>query len=580
MNASFQSSPPPVKISLWLVIAIFAANDAPAVAADLFWDGGAVNIAGNGDGVSQGGAGVWNNTISNWDAGSGIPHVAWNGTNTAVFGGAGGVVTLGAAITTAGILDTATNDVTIAGAFDFAINGLVNLAGTNNLTLGNADGGTVNLSDATLVGSNVLTWDKTADNYVSPYGSANVGAFNRPDAVDFTGTLRLRGSTPSIAPNLMQGATGRFWLHSSLGSQAANTAFFLDTGAAPNDGSDFIIGDWNTNGNRTLTLSGLTGYGTIRTDAGTTGTRHLIVNQSVNTTFHGMILSHYSSPNNRSLAFTKDGAGTLILAGIVGYQMTNSSGGNYSGSTPLSVTVLNGTLVLAATNTLTGLTTVTGGILVINGIHPATSPITVAAAGRLSGTGIINSLVTNNGTLAPGDGGIGTLTFGTGVNLAGATLMKISADGGLANDAVTTGSTLTYDGALIVTNIGVTALASGDSFKLFNAASYGGNFTATNLPPLNSGLGWSWTPGNGTLTVVQTVNPTPTNFVALVSGNQLTLTWPADHTGWTLEAQTNTLNTGLTVNGWQPVAGSAATNSVTVTINPAQPAVFYRMVWP
>jgi hypothetical protein len=71
----------------------------------------------------------------------------------------------------------------------------------------------------------------------------------------------------------------------------------------------------------------------------------------------------------------------------------------------------------------------------------------------------------------------------------------------------------------------------------------------------------------------------PTNITTAVSGNVLTLSWPADHIGWRLQVQTNLLNTGLG-SGWTDVAGSTSVNSVNVTISPANGAVFYRMVYP
>jgi hypothetical protein len=76
--------------------------------------------------------------------------------------------------------------------------------------------------------------------------------------------------------------------------------------------------------------------------------------------------------------------------------------------------------------------------------------------------------------------------------------------------------------------------------------------------------------------VVVGVNTTPTNIVTTVSGNQLTISWPADHTGWTLQSQTNTLGTGIGTN-WFDVVGSTVTNQVINTIDPASPAVFYRL---
>lgn len=78
--------------------------------------------------------------------------------------------------------------------------------------------------------------------------------------------------------------------------------------------------------------------------------------------------------------------------------------------------------------------------------------------------------------------------------------------------------------------------------------------------------------------VPSTVNTSPTNIVTSVSGDQLTLSWPADHTGWKLQTQTNGLSTGLSAT-WYDVAGSAATNQMTFTIDPASPSVFYRMTY-
>ena len=68
----------------------------------------------------------------------------------------------------------------------------------------------------------------------------------------------------------------------------------------------------------------------------------------------------------------------------------------------------------------------------------------------------------------------------------------------------------------------------------------------------------------------------PTNIVSTVSGNQLTLAWPASHLGWFLQTQTNSLSTGITTN-WLDVVGSeTGTNSV-ITMNPANPTVFFRL---
>jgi 4-phytase/acid phosphatase len=68
----------------------------------------------------------------------------------------------------------------------------------------------------------------------------------------------------------------------------------------------------------------------------------------------------------------------------------------------------------------------------------------------------------------------------------------------------------------------------------------------------------------------------PTNITASVSSNTLTVAWPADHIGWTLQAQTNGLSSGQ----WSDLPGSSDVNLVEIPINLANPAVFYRLSRP
>jgi hypothetical protein len=71
-------------------------------------------------------------------------------------------------------------------------------------------------------------------------------------------------------------------------------------------------------------------------------------------------------------------------------------------------------------------------------------------------------------------------------------------------------------------------------------------------------------------------NPVATNIVALHSaGNSLTLSWPADHAGWRLEIQTNTLGAD-----WVTFPGSSATNMEIIPIALTNHEVFFRMIYP
>jgi hypothetical protein len=71
----------------------------------------------------------------------------------------------------------------------------------------------------------------------------------------------------------------------------------------------------------------------------------------------------------------------------------------------------------------------------------------------------------------------------------------------------------------------------------------------------------------------------PAVTAVLAGSNQFQLSWPAINQGWRLETQTNSLATGLSTN-WITVAGSAATNQVTLPIATTQSCVFFRLVYP
>jgi autotransporter-associated beta strand protein len=75
-----------------------------------------------------------------------------------------------------------------------------------------------------------------------------------------------------------------------------------------------------------------------------------------------------------------------------------------------------------------------------------------------------------------------------------------------------------------------------------------------------------------------TVNSNSTNIVFTAANNALTLSWPLDHTGWTLQAQTNDVTVGISTN-WVNVAGSTATNQVVVPVDPNNGTVFYRLYY-
>jgi hypothetical protein len=73
---------------------------------------------------------------------------------------------------------------------------------------------------------------------------------------------------------------------------------------------------------------------------------------------------------------------------------------------------------------------------------------------------------------------------------------------------------------------------------------------------------------------------TPAKLTNSVNGSTLTLSWPADHLGWHLQMQTNTLAAGLKTNGWVVVPGSDQITSTNISITKTNPTVFYRITYP
>lgn len=232
--------------------------------------------------------------------------------------------------------------------------------------------------------------------------------------------------------------------------------------------------------------------------------------------------------------------------------------------------------------TYTGPTTISGGTLEVDK-YLGVSPVVVSGAGVLRGNGSLGGPVTiaSGGTLAPGSNTLGALTVTNNLTLSAGSksLFRISLSAG-TNDSVVGIDHLVYGGTLTITNIGAQAITNGTILPLFSAASYtAGNVTVLpNVPAY--GLRWdtSYLAVDGTLRVAP-VNTNPTSITATVAGGSYDLSWPADHLGWRLQSQTNSLSVGLTTN-WLDVASSTQTNQVSVPISPANPAVFFRLTYP
>lgn len=155
-----------------------------------------------------------------------------------------------------------------------------------------------------------------------------------------------------------------------------------------------------------------------------------------------------------------------------------------------------------------GITTVSNGVLSLNGTSPTNNIYAYGdgstVAGILSGTDIVSGPVTigDYGTLNPGNG-IGTITITNGLTLTAnsTNLFEINRDATPNSDLVHGLSVLNANGNLTITNLGVSP-QYGDVFRLYDAGSYAGAFGTINLPALTFPLLWNTNVlVNGTLSV-------------------------------------------------------------------------------
>lgn len=171
------------------------------------------------------------------------------------------------------------------------------------------------------------------------------------------------------------------------------------------------------------TVKSLSGAGTITNNTSSTGTATFTINGGASTD-------------------------TTAFTGVLQNGATGLLGLTKSGSS---------TQVLSGANTYTGSTVINGGSLIVDGTHIQSTTgfgYTVNSGGTLGGTGNIARFSTSNtqnavlvnsgGSIAPGSGGIGTLTL-DGVNLSGINVRVLNMASGATFDFELSGNGTSAD---------------------------------------------------------------------------------------------------------------------------------------
>jgi fibronectin-binding autotransporter adhesin len=394
----------------------------------LYWDGGTVNLATNGDAISQGAAGTWNTSIQNWDQGNGLAHIAWSSSTNAVFGApaiaaGSGTVTVAAPVTVGTLIITSTN---------YVIND--NGTAANTITLNGVTNSAAATIGANLV--NATTFTKDGPNGLSAT-NANTGLTG--SITINAGQLTLGNTATTTAPNSF-GNVSLVVPSSSLGLQSGANITYSQTISgngsvaitAKNSGTTVILSGNNTYTNTTSVIQANLQVSSIdETGPNNLGTGPLQIGNNSSATAFTYGFPGGDVTTARPLIFGGTGgptinntsSGRLTLAGPVSFAANATAakgislGGNmpsiFAGVIPdnITVTATNPTSIIlkhtAAYWMLTASNTFSGGVQFYGGV---VSPLLITndfALGNITNT----ITFTTNGSTSASSGEIDSTNF-------------------------------------------------------------------------------------------------------------------------------------------------------------------------
>ena len=461
-------------------------------------------------GGGAGGAGIVNQTGGTvaWNSNS-LQLLIGNGGFGGTYNLSGGSLTTLTGTNTRGVIIGTNSDST--NTFNLSGTGALTVAGTSRLMIGRSDatqtnttnlfsqtGGTATISDMTMGGTsggagsgNSATLSLTGGTFTAAAFSLLSAANNDVSTINIGGTAvvtlpnlpTLRGTSTTATINfdggtLRNSATGTFI--------TGLTNAFIRAGGAQFDTSL----NSTTISQALLTHGSSTGGGLTKLGANNLTLSGANTYTGATTVTGGSLIAGVASVANVSGAFGNNSAVSLANTAGVSLDITGfntqigslSGGGATGGNVTLGAATLTiagnnaspvtyagvisssgaggltkigtGTQILSGDNTYTGATTVSNGILRVNGSHTGGGAYEVASSGTLQGIGSTTSALNVSGVLSPGASietfGTGALSFATGSTLAheldssvgtsvGSDLLKVT---GNLNLAGTVGLTL------------------------------------------------------------------------------------------------------------------------------------------
>ena len=259
------------------------------------------------------------------------------------------------------------------------------------------------------------------------------------------------------------------------------------------DNPDGAKGQLAKNGVGTLVLSGTNTYsgptaingGTLEANGG-----NAIGDSSAVTVASGAALTISGSTGTTETIGSLEGNGDLNFVGATGLRTggdnTSTTFAGAISSVGALLKVGSGTLTLSGTSTGTGVVSIIGGQLNVTGTAPMAA--TVSPNEILSGSGIIGSIVSNQGMVTPGNS-IGTLNVSNDYTQTATGTLEIElAPDGSANDLLAVGGAANLDGSLKVKGENgalLTPAVGGNPYTIITAGGgVNGQFSST--PPLGA----------------------------------------------------------------------------------------------
>jgi autotransporter-associated beta strand protein len=272
-------------------------------------------------------------------------------------------------------------------------------------------------------------------------------------------------------------------------------------------------------------------------------------------------------------------ASNLVQIDTAGQSVTFATNMSSSGGTLTKLGL--GTLTLTASNTYSGLTTVSNGVLVLGtgGSIVKSSGVFIAGGTTFDVSAHASPYVWPTGSSV---GGSGTAANPAILNTAGAVTVGSSSSVILnyngTDPALTINGSLALGGANAFVVNG-TPLPNGQ----YNLIYASGGVTDPSGYPAVTGTAIGLTSqgsisvsGNYVVLTISSINPIAPPIQLGRNGNVLTLSWPTN-SGWTL--QSNSINVAVP-GDWFSIPGSSSATTFPINITTAKTNVFYRLYLP